>query len=155
MPRNLYCNVLRSSPNVQNLVSKIFEKYCKRLVSKVSCLISVSERSSLGLVSVSSRSRLGLVSVSSRLGLVSVSSRSRLGLVSVSSRSRLEDFGRDSSSGNKYLPFSFSPVTPCFPITPFHVSVSVPTCALKSPIRTVDSVADTRRRASFTSSTKA
>ena len=22
---------------------------------------------------------------------------------------------------NKYLPFSFSPVTPCFPITPFHV----------------------------------
>ena len=44
--------------------------------------------------------------------------------------------------------------TPCFPITPFHVSVSVQTCALKSPIRTVDSVADTRRRASFTSSTK-
>ena len=58
-------------------------------------------------------------------------------------------------SCNKYLPFSFSPVTPCFPITPFHVSVSVPTCALKSPIRTVDSVVDTRRRASFTSSTKA
>ena len=46
-------------------------------------------------------------------------------------------------------------MTPCFPITPFQVSVSVPTCALKSPIRTVDSVADTRRRASFTSSTKA
>ena len=56
-------------------------------------------------------------------------------------------------SCNKYLPFSFSPVTPCFPITPFHVSVSVPTCALKSHIRTVDSGADTRRRASFTSST--
>ena len=29
-------------------------------------------------------------------------------------------------SCNKYLPFSFSPVTPCFPITPFHVSVTVP-----------------------------
>ena len=49
MPRNLYCNVLGSSPNVQNLVSKIFAKYCKRLVSKVSCLVSVSKRSSLGL----------------------------------------------------------------------------------------------------------
>ena len=58
-------------------------------------------------------------------------------------------------SCNKYLPLSFIPVTPCFPITPFHVSVSVPTCALKSPIRTVDSVGDTRRRASFTSSIKA
>ena len=57
-------------------------------------------------------------------------------------------------SCNKYLPFSFGLVTPCFPITPFHVSVSVPTCAIKSPIRTVDSVADARRRASFTSSTK-
>ena len=57
-------------------------------------------------------------------------------------------------SCNKYFPFSITPVTPCFPITHFHVSVSVPTCALKSPIRTVDSVADTRRRASFTSSTK-
>ena len=56
-------------------------------------------------------------------------------------------------SCNKYLPFSFSPGTLCFPITPFHVSVSVPTCALKSPIRTVDSAADTCRRASFTSST--
>ena len=51
MSRNLYCNVLGSSLNVQNLVSKIFAKNCKRLVSKVSCLISVSERSSLGLVS--------------------------------------------------------------------------------------------------------
>ena len=57
-------------------------------------------------------------------------------------------------SCNNYLPFSFSPVTPCFPITLFHVSVSVPTCGLKSPTRTVDSVGDTRRRASFTSSTK-
>ena len=55
----------------------------------------------------------------------------------------------------KYLPFSFSPVTPDFPITPFHVSVSVPTCALISPIRTANSVGDTRRRAWFKSSTKA
>ena len=58
-------------------------------------------------------------------------------------------------SWNKYLPFSFSSVTSCFPITPFHISVPVPTCALKSPLKTVDSVADTRWRASFTSSTKA
>ena len=72
MPRNLYCNVLGSSRNVQNLVSKIFAKYCERLVSKVWCLVSVSARSSLGLVS----------SFCSK-------SRSRLGL---------EDFGRDSSS---------------------------------------------------------
>ena len=47
----------------------------------------------------------------------------------------------------RYLPFSFSPVNPYFPITSFHVPVSVPTCSLKSPIRTVDSVGDTRRRA--------
>ena len=78
MPRNLYCNVLGSSPNVQNLVSKIFAKH---LVSKVSCLVSVSERSSLGLVSSfcsKSWCRLGLATSMSRLGL--------------------EDFGRDSSS---------------------------------------------------------
>ena len=79
MPRNLYCNMLGSSPNVQNLVSKIFAKYCKRLVSKVSCLVSVSERSSLGLARVFAQS-LGLATSMSRLGL--------------------EDFGRDSSSGN-------------------------------------------------------
>ena len=60
MPKNLYCNVLGSSLNVQNLVSKIFAKYCKHLVSKVSCL--VSERSSLGLVSVSQRQCLVSVS---------------------------------------------------------------------------------------------
>ena len=79
MPRNLYCNVLGSSPNVQNLVSKIFAKYCKRLVSNVSYLVSVSEGSSLGLVSSfwsKSRSRLGLATSMARLGL--------------------EDFGRDS-----------------------------------------------------------
>ena len=83
MPRNLYCNVLESSPNVQNLMSKIFAKYCKRLVSKVSCLVSVSERSSLGLVSSfcsKSRSRFGLATSMSPLGL--------------------EDCGRDSSSAN-------------------------------------------------------
>ena len=83
MPRHLYCNVLGSSPNIQNLVSKIFAKYCKRLVSKVSCLVSVSERSSLGLVSSfcsKSWSRLGLATSMSRLGL--------------------EDFGRDSSSAS-------------------------------------------------------
>ena len=65
MPRNLYCNVLGSSPNVQNLVSKIIAKYCKRLVSKLSCLVSVSQRQCL--VSVSSRvfaQSFGLVSVS-------------------------------------------------------------------------------------------
>ena len=83
---HLCCNALGSSPNVQNLVSKIFAKYCKRLVSKVSCLVSVSERSSLGLVSSfcsKSRSRLGLATSMSRLGL------------------GLEDFGRDSSSAIK------------------------------------------------------
>ena len=55
----------------------------------------------------------------------------------------------------KHLPFSFSPVTPCFPIKPFHVSVSVPTCALKFSTRTVDSVGDTWRRSSFILTTKA
>ena len=70
MPRNLYCNVLGSSQNVQNLVSKIFAKYCTRLVSKV------SSRSRHVQVSVSSRvfaQSLGLVSVSQRQCLVSVS----------------------------------------------------------------------------------
>ena len=89
MPRNLYCNVLGNSPNVQNLVSKIFAKYCKRLVLKVSSLISVLERSSLGLVSIffsKSRSRRGLATSMSRLGL--------------------EDFGRDSSSVNKGSDYS-------------------------------------------------
>ena len=66
MARNLYCNVLGSSPNVQNLESKIFSKYCKRLVSKASCLVSVSARSSLGLVSsFCSKSRYRNANVSS------------------------------------------------------------------------------------------
>ena len=81
MPRNLYCNVLGCSPNVQNLVLKIFAKYCNCLISKVSCLVSVSTRSSFGLVS----------SICSK-------SRSRLGLATSMSRLGLEDFGRDSSS---------------------------------------------------------
>ena len=56
---------------------------------------------------------------------------------------------------NKYLPFLFSPMTACFLVTPFHVSVSVPMRVLKSSLGTVDSIGDPRRRASFTSSTKA
>ena len=75
MPRNLYCNMLESSPNFQNLVSKIFAKYCKRLVSKVS-----------------SRFRKVQVSVSSRVFAQS------LNLATSISRLGLEDFGRDSSS---------------------------------------------------------
>ena len=42
--------------NLQNLLLKIFAKFYKRLVSKVSCLVSVSSRlfaKSFGLVSVS------------------------------------------------------------------------------------------------------
>ena len=58
-------------------------------------------------------------------------------------------------SWNKYFPFPLSSVTPYFLITPFHVSVPVSTCSVKSAIRTVDSVGDTQRTASFTSSTKA
>ena len=91
MPRNLYCNVLGSLPNVLNLVSKIFAKYCKRLVSKVLCLVSVSEGLSLGLVSSfcsKSRSRLGLATSMSRLGL------------------GIDDFGRDSSFGVNLLHFA-------------------------------------------------
>ena len=42
-------------------------------------------------------------------------------------------------SCNKYWPFWFALAIPCLPITPFHVSLSVPTCALKSPKRTIDS----------------
>ena len=57
-------------------------------------------------------------------------------------------------SCNKYLPFSFSPVTRYFPITPFHIFLSISTCVLKSQIRTVNLVRDSRKRASFTSSTK-
>ena len=65
MPRNLYCNVLETSPNVQNLVSKIFAKYCKRFVSKVSCLVSFKSRSRpkfLLKISVSQRQCLDSVS---------------------------------------------------------------------------------------------
>ena len=54
----------------------------------------------------------------------------------------------------KYLSLSFGPVTRCFPITPFHVIVSVATCSLKSLISTVNSVGDSCRKALFTSSTE-
>ena len=84
MPRNLYCNVLGSSRNVQSLASKTFAKCCKRLVSKVS-----------------SRSRNVQVSVLSRvfaqsLGLAT--SMSRLGL-------GLENFGREYSSAFDRISF--------------------------------------------------
>ena len=67
MPRNLYCNVLGSSPNVQNLVSKIFALQTfgfKSLVSR------------LGLRMFKSRYRLEFllkISVSQRQCLASVS----------------------------------------------------------------------------------
>ena len=92
-------------------MSKIFAKNCKRLVSKVSCLVSVSERSSLGLVSSfcsKSRSRLGLATSMSGLGL--------------------EDFGRDSSSASVPLPIKcrnysvqLSYIMPCVNPTLFDV----------------------------------
>ena len=62
---------LGSSSKVQNLVSKIFAKYCKHLVSKVSSLVS-------GLKTFKSRSRLEF------LLKVSVLQRQCLDLVSVS-----------------------------------------------------------------------
>ena len=65
MPGNLYCNELESSPNVQNLGSKIFAKYCKRNVQ-----VSVSSRvfaQSLGLAT--SMSRLGLEDIGRALQL--------------------------------------------------------------------------------------
>ena len=72
MPRNLYCNVLGSSPHVQNLVSKIFANIANVWFQKT----RVSSRSRNVQVSVSSRvfaQSLGLVSVSQRQCLVSVS----------------------------------------------------------------------------------
>ena len=98
MPRNLYCNVLGSSPHVQNLVSKIFANIANVWFQKT----RVSSRSRNVQVSVSSRvfaRSLSLVSVSQRQCLVSVSQRQCL--VSVSQRQclGLEDSDRDSSSG--------------------------------------------------------
>ena len=70
MPRNLYCNVLESSPNVQNLVSKYLQNIANVWFQKSR---------------VSSRSRNVQVSVSSRVFAQILG---------------LEDFGRDSSSDN-------------------------------------------------------
>ena len=78
MPRNVYCNVLGSSPHVQNLVSKIFANIANVWFQKSR---------------VSSRSRNVQVSVSSRVFAQS------LGLATSMSRLGLEDFDRDSSSG--------------------------------------------------------
>jgi len=64
---------------------KEFVKFSQHLVLKVSCLVSVSIRSSLSFVSTfcsKFRSRLGLVKLMSRLGL--------------------EDFGLDASSVENY-----------------------------------------------------
>jgi len=72
---------------VQNLMLKSFVIFCKYMVSKVSCLVSVSARSSLGL------EVLLKVSVSERQCLVSSRSRRfwpRLQLWSRLNRSRLE-----------------------------------------------------------------
>ena len=78
MLRNLYCIVLGSSSNVQNLVSKILQTFgFKSLVSR------------LGLGPFKSRSRLEFL----------LKSWSRLGLATSISRLGLEDFDRDSSSG--------------------------------------------------------
>ena len=57
-------------------------------------------------------------------------------------------------SCNKYWQFWFALAIPCLLITPFHVSLSVPTCALKYPKRTIDSEFATLERTSFTSCTK-
>ena len=72
MPRNLSCNVLGSSPHVQNLVAKI----CANIANVWFQKSRVSSRSRNVQVSVSSRvfaQSLGLVSVLQRQCLVSVS----------------------------------------------------------------------------------
>ena len=55
---------------------------------------------------------------------------------------------------SKHLPFLSMSESPCLPITPFHVLSSVPTCALKSPSRTIDSSDVTFCKAAPTSSMK-
>jgi len=65
---------------IQNLLLKRFVIFCKYVVSKVSCLVSVSARLSLGFVS-------------------NFCSKFRSRNVNVG----LEDFGRDSNSGNNFL----------------------------------------------------
>ena len=56
---------------------------------------------------------------------------------------------------NKHLPFLLTSGTPCCPITPFQVALSIPTCALKSPKRTRDSDEVAFPNATSTSSRKA
>ena len=77
MPKNLYCNVLGSSPNVQNLVSKYFQNIANVWFQKSR---------------VSSRSRNIPFLILSRVFAQS------LGLATSMSRLGLEEFGRDSSS---------------------------------------------------------
>ena len=55
---------------------------------------------------------------------------------------------------SKHLPFLLMSESPCLPKTPFHVLSSVPTCALKSPSRTIDSTDVTFCKATPTSSKK-
>ena len=56
MPRNLHCNVLGSSPNVQNLESKIFENianvWFQKSRSRLEFLLNVSVSPRQYLVSV-------------------------------------------------------------------------------------------------------
>ena len=56
---------------------------------------------------------------------------------------------------NKHLPFLLMSGSPCCPITPFQVPLSMPTCALKSPKRTRDSDEVAFPNATSTSSRKA
>jgi len=59
-------------------------------------------------------------------------------------------------SWNRHLRFSFKPGTPCLPISPFHVCVSIPMCELKFFVRTVTQRVILESRALlFTSSSKA
>ena len=55
---------------------------------------------------------------------------------------------------SKHLPFLLMSKSTCLPITPFYVLSSVPTCALKLPSRTIDSVDVTFCKAAPTSSKK-
>ena len=56
---------------------------------------------------------------------------------------------------NKHLPFLLMSGSPCCPITPYQVALSMPTCALKSPKRTRDSDEVAFPNATSTSSRKA
>ena len=54
----------------------------------------------------------------------------------------------------KNRPFLLMSESPCLLVTPFHVLLSVPTCALKLPSRTIDSADVTFCKATSTSSNK-